>query len=392
MTRLGLFTLLALIGLASAIIRVPMKPVQKNKVRVNMHSAKMHIQQKFGLGGTNKLYAEGLNDYSNAQYYGSLTIGTPEQDFAILFDTGSSNLWVPCKGCPISNIACLLHNKFDCKKSSTCTETGEDFKIEYGSGSMDGKVDDDVVCFGSGEETSFCTDKSQGFACAVDEPGLAFVLAKFDGILGMAWDSISVDKIAQPMDQIFNHTDCNQQLFAFWLNRNEDSNVGGEMTLCDMDPNHYKGEISYESLTGTDYWRIQIGGLKVDDQQIVGTANAIVDTGTSLLVGPSDLVEQIQTIIGGFPIAPGEYVVFCNLVEFLPTVHINIGGKDWALKPDDYILKESSEGVDLCIVGIAGIDFPPQIGPLWILGDVFIGRYYSVFDHANKRIGLAESK
>jgi cathepsin D len=390
MSKLALLTLLAVIGFSCAIIRVPMKPVSKTRTRINFASANSHVQKKFKIG-TGKFYDEGLSDYSNAQYYGSLTIGTPAQDFSILFDTGSSNLWVPCHGCPISNIACLLHKKFNCKESSTCTNTGQEFKIEYGSGSMDGTVDDDVVCFGSGEDTSFCTDKSQGFACAKDEPGLAFVLAKFDGILGMAWDSISVDKIAQPMDQIFNHPACTQQLFAFWLNRDDESQVGGEMTLCDLDKKHYKGDIVYENLTGTDYWRINIGGLKVGDEQIVGTAAAIIDTGTSLLVGPTELVSQIQTIIGGFPIAPGEYVVLCNLVEFLPTLHITIGGRDFALKPEDYILKESEEGVDICIVGISGLDFPPSVGDLWILGDVFIGRYYSVFDHANKRVGFADA-
>jgi cathepsin D len=76
----------------------------------------------------------------------------------------------------------------------------------------------------------------------------------------------------------------------------------------------------------------------------------------------------------------------------LPILHITIGGRDFALKPEDYILKTSEEGVSLCVVGISGIDFPASVGDLWILGDVFIGRYYSVFDHANKRIGLADAK
>lgn len=113
------------------------------------------------------------------------------------------------------------------------------------------------------------------------------------------------------------------------------------MTLCDVDKKHYTGEIYYENLTATDYWRIEIGGLRVDDEQIVGKVSAIVDTGTSLLVGPSEQVDKIQKIIGGFPIAPGEYVVLCQLVDFLPTIHINLGGRDFALKPDDYILRVS---------------------------------------------------
>lgn len=207
---------------------------------------------------------------------------------------------------------------------------------------MSGKVVQDVVCFGSAD-SKYCTDKTQGFACAMQEPGLSFVAAKFDGILGMAWDTISVDKLAQPMDQIFNNTQlCPQALFAFWLNRDLDGNThGGEMTLCGTDPAHYKGDIAWEPLTATDYWRINIGGMKVKDTQITGSMSAIVDTGTSLMAGPTDQVTQIQKIIGAFEVVAGEYEVLCDLVKFLPTVTITLGGVDFALEPTDYVLKVS---------------------------------------------------
>lgn len=62
----------------------------------------------------------------------------------------------------------------------------------------------------------------------------------FDGILGMGWDTISVDNLPQPMDQIFaNKATCPQAVFAFWLNTDLNGNTGGEMTLCGTDPNHY---------------------------------------------------------------------------------------------------------------------------------------------------------
>jgi len=317
------------------------------------------------------------------------------------------------------------------------------------------------------------TVKNQLFAEAVTQPGITFVVAQFDGILGLAFQSISVNNIPPVFYGMMSQGLVTNPLFSFWLSRDSSATVGGELTLGGTNPAHYTGAITYVPLTNETYWE-----FKMDDVYLGGKSlnlcsgpqgcHAIADTGTSLLAGPSDIVATINKKIGAIgvlsdecdqivnqyedqiiqaiiadlppnqactniglcpggscgvcvlvistleqwlpsnsseyiirlvldaicdliPSPNGESIVDCSTIPSLPTIGFQLNGKVFNLTPSQYILKTGAAGETLCLSGFIGLDLPPQIGPLWILGDVFIGSYYTVFDYGNKRVGFATS-
>ncbi|KAG8439669.1 hypothetical protein GDO86_005735 [Hymenochirus boettgeri] len=328
--------------------------------------------------------SEYLFDYMNAQYYGVISIGTPPQNFSVVFDTGSSNFWVPSSYC--FSEACQVHEKFKSFESSSYEHGGKPFSIHYGTGQLVGVTGKDTLRIGN------MSIVAQDFGESVMEPGKTFVLAQFDGVLGLGYPSLAVADAVPVFDRILEEKLVEVAIFSFHLNKDDDTYYGGELIFGGIDHSLYKGQLHWIPLTEKGYWQIKLNDVKVQGEKMFCQTGceAIVDSGTSLITGPSADIRKLQEFLGATPTLFGEYIVDCSRLASLPSVTFTIGQRDYTLSPEQYTIKEKSRKTALCLTGFQAMDIATKTGPLWILGDLFMSKFYSVFDRENDRVGLAK--
>ena len=115
-----------------------------------------------------------------------------------------------------------------------------------------------------------------------------------------------------------------EPIFSFFLGNSDDE--AGELMFGGMNADHYSGDITWVNLLASTYWEITLGGLNIDGKSYVTDAKAIVDSGTSILTGPTEIVASIAASIGAKEIIAGEYMVGCNY-DTLPNFDFVIDGE-----------------------------------------------------------------
>jgi len=287
--------------------------------------------------------------------------------------------------------ACTSHKRFDSALSATALQVSDadhpDQKvagdgsrdvvtITFGTGEMSGVYVRDNVCLGKGD---ICCQAN--FVAATEESDEPFSLVPFDGILGLSLPQMAEGPTFSVLDRLVQSGVLQQGLFSvFFGNEGEQS----EITFGSYKKSQMATEIFWAPVTVPGYWQVAMDDITLENKNLglcsPDKCQVAVDTGTSLLAGPTDvvaaLVEKLQVADD------------CSNLQSLPDLGFIVGGHTLNLKAEDYVSQHSTG----CALGLMSLDIPPPKGPLFIFGDPFLRKYYTVYDREKMRVGFALAK
>ncbi|KAI0676926.1 acid protease [Trametes maxima] len=316
---------------------------------------------------------------SDSEWAGLVAIGTPPTTFLIDFDTGSSDLWVPSSACK----GCQTKNRYNSASSSTSEEKPGKFNIEYQDGSSSsGPIFTDTVAVGGIKATG-------QYLAAVTTESSEFEEGTIDGLMGMAFPALSNLGQNPFFVTAFNQKHVSQNVFGFKLavaTAESELHLGGTNTAL------YEGALEYHKVTSQEgFW--QIGGAKavVNGKTAVSGFQTVIDSGTTIMYGPSSAVKKVYAAIGGakvFDVENGYYSYPCASP---PKLAFSWGGKSWTVSADNFNLGETEENSGRCIGALAGQDV--GLGDqVWLLGDSFMKNVYTAFSFEKNSVGFAVLK
>ncbi|KIJ40040.1 hypothetical protein M422DRAFT_174318, partial [Sphaerobolus stellatus SS14] len=318
-------------------------------------------------------------------YIASVGVGSPASQFNLIVDTGSSNTWV---GAGTAYV-----------KTSTSVQTNNNVSVTYGSGSfIDFAVTDRVTL------SSALVINNQSIGVASRSTGFTGV----DGILGIGPVDLTEDTLSPATntliptvtDNLFAHGTITSNLVAVSFSpTNSLENTNGELTFGGTDSSKFTGAITFTPITSTspanEFWGINQSVRYGTSTNILSTTAGIVDTGTTLILLASDAFSRYQRASGAVPDnATGLLRLTTAQFTKLQSLFFTIGGTTFELTANAQAwprnLNTDIGGTANNVYLIVGSIGTPSGGGLdFINGQTFLERFYSVFDTANKRVGLA---
>lgn len=314
------------------------------------------------------IYRRGKVASFKTSYSGLITLGSPAQEFRVVFDTGSGNLIIPAIECKTES--CQVHRRYDMRASksamainsngSAIGDLSEQVTIGFGTGEVTGEFVKDRVCLqqqqeagnlqGSNaasaaqtaardstvrENTSPCVDMH--ILAAVEMSTQPFKSFLFDGILGLGLDSLAINSKFSTIPSLTRSGQLSGQFFAVFLTEGED-NEESEIAFGGADMRRVREPLHWTPvlMPQMGYWLVEIVAVRIDGRPLDicndGGCKGVVDTGTSHLGVPTPADTEIAQLLTQ---PAGDYLD-CRLVPS-PAVQIEIPGKNITLTSQTYM-------------------------------------------------------
>jgi len=384
------FSFLGLLAISSLamVVSLPSKP-RADPVTISLSSRKVKpgSVRRRSLSPSNVP----LQDYFNGtdlQWFGPIQVGTPPQDFTVVFDTGSFSLEIPGTSCT----TCVNQRKFDGTKSSTFKDDKKSSTITFGTGvgvdpvignNWQLKLDQvqDIVTVGG-----LTSGAIEFFLITKQTP--TFDPDPFDGIMGLGLQTGSF------FQGLIN--EGLPSLFGLFLTPESVGNA--ELTLGGVDSTKFSGTPTFIPVTGAgSFWELNSTAVAVNGKTssvLQGAQSIIFDSGTSNLVFPTDVTEAIYALISS-NIKPnkeeaGTFGIACDEIDTLPAVidftFIDQDGKAFNLTipSEELNVGPFSSDPSLCQTLINAQDGGA------IIGGSLLKHYYSIWDIGNSQLGFVQ--
>ncbi|KAJ1025468.1 hypothetical protein NDA13_004278 [Ustilago tritici] len=324
----------------------------------------------------------GLDIESNyIGYVAGIQIGSQNETFRMLIDSGSADTWVPSTACQ----ACGgTHRKLGKSTSDTFVGLKTPFSIQYGTGDVSGNLARDDM------EIASLNLASYTFAVTKQESSdFADETVPFDGLLGLARSALSNAGQPTPIDALYAEGKVQAPVMGYHLGRIADGYNDGKVTLGGVDPAKYSGKITeMDNVSTKGFWEASIDAITVGgtDLDLPGRT-AILDTGTTLIVAPEADADAVHAQISGSKSdGQGGYTIPCTTTEQLAftfgEVEFPVDTRDLLFLPVD-----QNDLLGDCVSAISAGNVGQRNE--WLVGATFLKNVYFATNTEANKIGLA---
>jgi cathepsin D len=242
---------------------------------------------------------------------------------------------------------------------------------------------------------------------AVSTLSSSLIDGSVSGIMGLGWAPLANTRANPFWYNLASNNGLTSQDMSFFLTREQDNpkaaaeTFGGVFTLGGVNDTLYTGDIEFLTMPvqTPSFWLLGLSSTTVNGASIsvaTGTsALSAIDTGTTLIGGPTDDVAKVWAAVPGSALSTSSAGFYTFPCTTKVTVTMAFGGKSWTINPDDMNLGPLSSSSSQCMGAIfdlsMGSDIPPGgDNPSWVVGDTFLKNVYTVLRASPPSVGFAQ--